>query len=268
MTTLPPGPSRVATTTSRSWLRRLNTVAQPWVRLVCLPHAGGNAGFFRPWRDRLAPDIELYGVQYPGRLDRIADPFVDDMDEVAEAVTAAVMPLSDRPIALFGHSLGAAVAYEVARRLQPRTGRSAVRLFLSGRSAPAHPGETYLADDDRLWGHVARLGGTLPQVVADGELRRASLPALRNDFRLSERYRPRSGPPLDCPVSVLLGDADTEVDHAQAHEWAAVTRAAFDLRLFAGDHFYLTPRLPELLAEIEDRLLESAPPRYGGWAGP
>jgi len=253
-----------------TWLRRLGPVADPRIRLVCFPHAGGTAAFFRPWRDHLLADVELYAVQYPGRLDRIGDACVDDMDPMADAVARALQPLLDRPVALFGHSLGAIIAYEVARRISARSPRSLARLFVSGRTAPGRqrPGTLHLAEDDALWRDVERLGGTRPEVLADPVMRRMFLPALRSDYRLSELYTPGPGPVLECPVTVLLGDRDSEVDPAEAASWADVTRADFSIRTFAGGHFYLTSRLPEVVGDIMRRLAGRTPPGQQGWAGP
>jgi len=252
------------------WLRRLAPATEPWARLVCFPHAGGSAAFFCRWRHHLPPGIELFAVQYPGRLDRVTDPCLDDMDLLAESVTAAVAPLLDRPAALFGHSLGAAVAYEVARRL-PGSGRRALeRLFVSGRAAPDRQDVTvvHLASDDALCEEIARLGGTRPEVLADLDLRRAFLPALRSDYRLSAHYRARPGPPLECPVTALLGDDDTEVDAAQARRWSGFTRAGFSIRTFPGEHFYLTTQMSEVVDEVVRGLAHTAPQRCSGWAGP
>ena len=255
---------------SAVWLRRLAPAPQPWVRLVCFPHAGGTAAFFRSWHDVLPADIELYAVQYPGRLDRVTDPCVRDMDLVAGPVAAAIRSLSDRPLALFGHSLGAVIAYEVTRRLPARPRPAVARLFVSGRPAPdrQRSGTKHLASDEALWAELARLGGTAPDVLADGEIRRAFLPALRSDYCLSETYRPRPGPPLECPVTVLLGDRDPEVDLAEAASWANFTRAELSVRTFPGEHFYLTACLPEVVREIHNQLTESLPARSPDWAGP
>lgn len=253
-----------------AWLRRIAPVEQPWARLVCLPHAGGTASFFRPWKREMPPDVDLYAVQYPGRLDRLGEPCIDDMDVLAEAVADAVAPLADRPVALFGHSLGGLVAFEVAQRLPARTGRPVLRLFVSGSPGLSclRPGTAYLDSDEVLWADVLRLNGTSSQVVHDAELRRAVLPALRSDYRLAGLYRPPVTARVDCPVTALLGDADPEVTLAEARAWARSSPAGFSVRLFPGDHFYLVPRCAEVVAEVVRQMAETSPDRRVGDAGP
>jgi pyochelin biosynthesis protein PchC len=253
-----------------SWLRRLLPVGDPWVRLVCFPHAGGSAGYFHPWRAHAGPDLELYGVQYPGRMERINEPCVEDMGRAADTVAAALLPLLDRPLALFGHSLGAAMAYEVSRRLSTRTGTQPVLLLVSGRPAPDRQRRTvrHRDSDDALWSHVAALGGTRTELLAHEELRRTFLPPLRSDYRLSELYRAVPGPRLHCPVVAMIGERDSEVDADEARAWADVTRGPFGLRTFAGDHFYLGPLVAEVMAAVRRDLAAHAPPRPDGYAGP
>src|SRR5580658_1493698 len=256
--------------TTAAWLRQFVSAPDPWVRLICFPHAGGAAGFFRPLRDHLPYCVELYGVQYPGRIDRISEACVEDMTLMTAAVTSAVKPLAGRPIALFGHSLGAVIAFEVARRLCARRPAAVGRLFVSGRSAPGsrRPADMHQASDDVLWSELARLGGTKSQISDDPEIKRVFLPALRSDYRLDENYEPSPGPPLSCPVTALLGECDSEVSVAEAQPWGDFTSAGFSLRTFQGGHFYLTEQLPGVIAEIMERLADSVPPRPPGWAGP
>jgi len=264
VTELRPARARDATAI---WLRCLVPVARPWVRLVCFPHSGGSAAFYRPWGAHLPPDVELYGVQYPGRLDRIAEPGADDVDQLADELAVAVAPLLDHPTALFGHSLGATVAFELARRLPAR---GVVQLFVSGRVPPQRlrPGTMHLASDDELWMELGRLGGTRPEVLASPELRAAFLPALRNDYRLAETHPWRPGPPLGCPLTAFVGTEDTEVSLADAAAWVEHTRGGFGVRTFAGGHFYLTARLSELTGEILYQLSRHVPGRYGRLVGP
>jgi pyochelin biosynthetic protein PchC len=241
---------------SAAWLRRFRPRPQPAVRLVCFPHAGGNAAFYRSWVPALPVDVELFAVQYPGRMDRLREPYLTGMDQLSSQAAAAVAPLLDRgPVALFGHSLGASAAFEVARHLEAG-GRRPAALFVSGRPAPQHQRVTavHLADDDVVWAETRRLGGTDDEVLDHRALRDVVLPILRADYRIAETYRPGNGPPLTTPVVACIGDADPEVTPAEATGWEEHTVGGFALRVFGGDHFYLLPRRDEVIAEVLRRL--------------
>jgi pyochelin biosynthetic protein PchC len=233
------------------WFRCWRPVPHPRVRLVCFPHAGGTAGFFRTWTPGLAPDVEVLGVQYPGREDRIRETMPDTMECLADLVAEALGPVLDRPVALFGHSMGAAAACLVAHRLEAGAQASVTQLFVSGRPAPLldRGGSAHLLGDDELWEELRRLGGTSEEVLDYPELRRLVLPAVRADYRLSETCRPAPGT-LGCPVTAFLGDRDPEVTLDEAMGWAETTRAGFALQVFPGDHFYLVDQQAEVLRVI------------------
>lgn len=228
-------------------------------RLLCLPHAGGSASFYRTWPDAVPDGIEVVAVQYPGREDRIADPFPGSMPVLADALAEAVLRGVRPPYALFGHSLGAAIAYEVAHRLVAQ-GASPTHVFASGRHAPQQVRDehVHLRDDDGLMAELGRLGGTPPELLADPGVREVVLPTLRHDYRLAETYRPVPRKPLPCPVSAIVGDADPEVTPDEAGDWAAVTSGAFDLTVLPGDHFHLVPNRDRVTALVAGRLA-----RYG-----
>jgi pyochelin biosynthetic protein PchC len=233
------------------WFRRPRPVAQPRLRLVCFPHAGGSATYFRGWGQSLPPAAELLAVQYPGREDRLREPCVEDMPRLADQVTAALGRALARPVVLFGHSLGAAVAYEVARRIERRRPDALAALFVSGRPAPRYDkgGDLHL-DDDLLWSDVRRLRGTDEPLLDHPELRAVVLPALRGDYCLSETWVPEPGPPLRCPVVACVGAEDPEVTPAEAEAWGESTAGEFRLRVFPGGHFYLADRREELVADM------------------
>jgi surfactin synthase thioesterase subunit len=239
------------------WIRRFQPRDDAAVRLVCLPHAGGSASFYFPMAKAVPAAVDVLGVQYPGRQDRRSEPAVTDLHDLADQVTAALLPWTDRPLALFGHSMGSTLGYEVATRLQERHGVILTQLFASGRRAPSRTvhDTVHLRDDDGLIAELKRLSGTDSQVLGDEELLRMVLPAIRADYQAAETYTYRPSPPLRCPVTALTGDADPKVTIEQARAWAEHTEAGFDLHIFPGGHFYLADHQPQIIRIVTDHLL-------------
>ncbi|MEU9716490.1 alpha/beta fold hydrolase [Streptomyces sp. NPDC047976] len=227
------------------WIRRFHPPAVPPGRpvpvLVVLPHAGGSASFYFPLSRDLAAHAEVLTVQYPGRQERLGEPIPDTIAGLADGVERALEPWRGRPLVLFGHSMGAVLAYELARRLEA-AGATPRGLIVSGRRSPlAEREEEHLhaRDDDTLIARVRSLSGTDPALLADPGFRALILPALRSDYRAVETWRHEPGPPLRTPVSVLCGDSDPRASVAEAMGWRDVAGAGFGFRLFPGGHFYL-----------------------------
>ncbi|HLH58914.1 MAG TPA: alpha/beta fold hydrolase [Streptosporangiaceae bacterium] len=231
---------------------------QPGVDLFCFPHAGGGPSFFRPWRAALAPEVAVHRILLPGREGRLEEPPFRHITELAGPLCAALEPHLDRPYALFGHSMGAVVAYEVARWFS-RPGRTAPAcLIVSGRRAPGlGTDRRRLSDlpDGEFLAEVGRLNGIPPEVLGEPELLDMLLPALRADFELAETYQPLPGGGLDCPVTAYLSTGDPEVDDAGVLPWQEVTAGKFAMRVFRGDHFYLKAGRPDVLDAIRADVL-------------
>ncbi|MET9657660.1 thioesterase domain-containing protein [Streptomyces sp. NPDC006510] len=242
------------------WFRRFRRVAQPRLRLVCLPHAGGAASMFRTWPQWLPEDVELLGACYPGRQDRLGDPCVTEMGVLADALTGALLPLAERPLALFGHSMGASVAFEVAHRLEHRHGVVPGVVFVSGQQPPARyrNSRAHLRGDEGLLAEVDRLGGDGTRFLDSPEMRELLMPAIRGDFALMGNYRPEPGLRIGAPVEAWVGDADCDVTVEETRAWAEATTGPFGFRVFSGDHFYLTSGTEELARRINERLALTA----------
>ncbi|MBL7492297.1 thioesterase [Frankia sp. AgB1.9] len=245
------------------WIRRFHVSEGAHVRLVCLPHAGGSAAQFFWLSKALAPHIEALAVQYPGRQDRRHEPFLSSIEELADAIFVELADWRDRPLALFGHSMGAVLAFEVARRLQDQLGQPPFRIFVSGRRAPSlKPGERFhAADDESLIAQITRLNGTDPRVLADDEMLRLSLPVIRNDYRVVEMYRCGPDVALTSPISVLIGDSDPHSTVEEARAWDRHTRGECTATVFPGGHFFLDNHRAAVAQLILD---DSA---VGSWQG-
>lgn len=233
------------------WFRRFRPPAQAQARVVCLPHAGGSASSFWDLARHLPSRVDVVGVQYPGRGDRIGERCVDDLQVLSDEIAAAAAELTDLPVLLFGHSLGAAVAFEVAVRLTER-GREPQALLVSGRAAPRHDcaGTVHCRDEEGIWAEITRLGGTAAEIAESPEWRALITPAIRADFRASETYQPTTGVVLPCPVAALVGADDPDVSEQHAGDWRAFCAGEFRLRSFAGGHFYLIEQVRAVAAEI------------------
>ena len=243
------------------WCRIFHPAPKAPVRLVCLPHAGGSAGFYFPLARALAPRAEVLAVQYPGRQDRRGEPAATDLESLADHIAEELLPRTDRPYALFGHSMGAVVAFEAARRLRA-AGHGPAELFVSGRRAPSlnRDNDPQPATDDEVIAEIRALNGTGDTLLEDPETLRMILPALRADYRALGRYRYRPGSPLDCPVTAFTGDRDPKAGVDEVRAWHAHTTAGFELHVLDGGHFFLVDRQAEMLRVLTERLDRVAVP--------
>lgn len=235
------------------------------VRLFCLPHAGSGASGFRPWPAAFGPRIEVVAVQLPGREQRMREQPVIEPARVADAIAAE----ADRPYAIFGHSMGGRLAFEVARELR-RSGRPLpVRLYPSGTNPPHLPtagpfaGLSKVADEE-LAAHLAAAGGVPQEVLAVPELFALFLPVLRADLGWVDDYAFVEEPPLPMPVVAFAGQADQVATPELMQSWDRHTEAAFALHTLPGGHFFLHEQLDRLSDLIEADLLGT---EHGGPPG-
>ncbi|SDT17565.1 thioesterase II family protein [Actinoplanes derwentensis] len=239
------------------WIRRFHHEPNSRATLVCFPHAGGSASFFYPVSDAMQSTAQVVALQYPGRQDRHLEKPLTSIAALADASFAALRPLMDQPLAFFGHSMGATLAFEVAERMRTALGTAPVTLFASGRRAPSrHRDETvHRSDDDGIVAELKTLSGTDARVLGDPELLRMILPAIRSDYHAAETYRWSPSPPLTCPIVALTGDSDPKVSRDEAQAWGEHTTGGFELRTFPGGHFFLAQHQRAVINLISDQLL-------------
>lgn len=243
------------TRTGGNWFQKHGTTADPDLRLVCFAHAGGVPSFFNSWSRHLPAGIELMAACYPGRQARFGEPYAESLEELADRAAEALEPYTDAPLAFFGHSMGAVVAYEAALRLEARYGVQPLRLFLSGQPAPHHmePSSLHREDADTMITEVKRLGLSTASAMEHPELLEIALPTLRADFRLVETYAPRLDK-VKSPVVVYTGDQDPDCRPEAVGAWSDLTTSGFEVRTFPGGHFFLEAREAELLLHMVGHL--------------
>jgi len=223
------------------------------VRLFCFPYAGGGAAIYRAWPDGLPSTIEVCAVALPGRGGRLGEAPFRDLSALVETLSDALLPGLDRPFAFFGHSMGALVAFELARLLRRQHRPNPAHLFVSGRAAPqlrrASSTIHHLPREGFLEG-LRLLNGTPPEVLGNAELLDVALPALHADFTACAEYVYAPDAPLACPISAFGGEEDPEVAEEDVGEWRDQTVRAFSMRIFSGDHFFLRSAEREVLAAV------------------
>ena len=215
------------------------------LRLLCFPYAGSSAAVYRPWVEMLGPHIEVCPVELPGRGVRTAEPLLRDMKRLCDSLLESIEALpQDVPLALFGHSMGARIAFELACRLGSRV----VHLFASGSASPdmaprlgGGPGSKTISQltDEEFRLRLRVLGGTPVEILDDDDLMARALPVVRADFVLVERYRAAPHAQVTVPITAMRGDRDAMVELADAERWQLRTNAAFRILEVPGSHFFL-----------------------------
>ena len=229
------------------------------LNLFCFPYAGGGALAFRGWQQFFPAGVEICPLQLPGREGRLRETPRTDLPTLVGEIGAAILPFLDRPFAFYGHSLGALVAFELARHLRRAHGVEPLHLFASGHRSPSTTdrGPVYSnLPKQEFVEALRRLNGTVKEVLDHPELLDLIIPILRADFALGESYTYEPGPPLACPISALGGLEDTDVRYEHLVDWQRETSAACRVRMFPGDHFFLRSAQPLLLQFISGEVQE------------
>ena len=237
-----------------AWLRPVKARAAPRLALVCVPHAGGGATAFSAWPEILPPEVEVLAVQLPGRETRFGEVPLRAFEPIVDAVVDAIGARVRTPYALYGHSMGALLAFEVTRRIQSRR---LLHLFVAGCRAPQLVPvgrRRHCLPHDELLRWLRELDGTAAEVVAHAELMRLLMPALRADLAVTDRYRYHLGPPVDVDLTAFGGAADPEVPLHALSAWSRQTSGRFRQHTFPGGHFFVTGARSGMLSLMVDEL--------------
>jgi medium-chain acyl-[acyl-carrier-protein] hydrolase len=230
------------------------------VRLICFPHAGGGASSFRQWPSLLPPDVDACLIQLPGRENRLAERPFSHVLPLVETLVRVLEPVLHQPFALFGHSMGALVAFELARALRASGAPQPIHLLVAGRQPPQMPNIEPpiggLPDDDFL-AEVRRLNGTSDAVLGHPELMRLMTPLLRADIGVCETYQYADAPPLQCPLSVFAARSDAGAPPDRMAGWSRQTTARCRLHTFIGDHFFVQREAAAVVARVARDLAET-----------
>lgn len=223
------------------------------LRMFCFPYAGGGASFARSWGKYLPADVELIGVQYPGRESRHAEPFLRTPQAIAGDVIEDISRHSDLPTVFVGCSLGGLIAYETIVRQLIHGLRPPIHLVVAASRAP------HLARTIPAWAELPHaqfidklreIGGTPESVLQDEEMMALFLPILRTDFACAENYHPTRVSPLPCPIMSFHGTGDAAIEEPATAAWNLHTTRGFTFHRIDGGHFFMQERLDKVMAAI------------------
>lgn len=226
------------------------------LRLFCLPYAGGSSTTYLRWPLSINSNVELITLDPPGRSRRLMERPLDRIDALVELLASEILPWLDRPYALFGHSNGALVAFELARHLTA-IGKPPLAFFAAAKAAPSRIDEQdgwhQLSDPDFLT-QLHKADYLSDDFVAHPELAQLFLPTLRADFALSETYRYRPAPPLPCRLAMISGASDDSLDAADRCAWAAEFAGGASWDVIPGDHLFIEDH-PQQVISVVDRVI-------------
>ena len=251
---------RTAPPEGNKWISERNRLEGSRIRLFCLPHAGSGTAAFNSWKRSLPPFVELCPILLPGREVRLDEASYSNSDLLIHNMTDALIGWLDKPYAIFGHSMGALLAFELAQNLRAKGLREPSYLFLSGRIAShlsqSHQPIHHLPHDEFIAELEARYGGLPQEILQDPEMLEFFLPILRTDLTLIETHRHRDRPPLACPMMVSAGTHDVTVSTESLAAWKNHTSGDFEVHRLAGGHFYITgPSIALLLEKLCEKLI-------------
>lgn len=240
-----------------TWLQDWTRGHDPEVRLLCLAPAGGGAHLYRRWPALLPATIGVLAVELPGHGRRMAEPLVDTITGLLGPLRRALLPLLDRPLVVFGHSMGSTIGAELCRAIRAIEPDWRPAIFVAAAAeAPdvvAARNFTFRSSDTELLAYLHEMGGTPPELLKHPEYLQLLLPILRADLAVLEstgRGGTSDRPALDCPVRLYLGDDDDSVQPDRLYRWTREARGEPTIHHFTGGHFFVSDLTTDVLRTL------------------
>lgn len=242
------------------WFDHLSRTQTPLLRLFCFPYAGGSAEVYRNWQRWFPDRVDVCLVHLPGRGRRMKEPAFTQAAPLAKAIVDRIVDEINVPYALYGHSMGAMIAFEVAREISHRRCASPQHLFVSGSRAPQLPRTepaTFHLPHDEFVAALKRLNGTPTEILDNPELMELFIGLLRADFQLVETYKYHAQEPLSCPITVYGGLDDKTVPQESCRAWQEQTSAHCKVTMVNGDHFFIRNPRPDFKSAFQKDVLSA-----------
>lgn len=234
----------------KRWLPRLGSNPDASIRLFCVPYAGGGASVYYPWKEAVPSCVEVCPIQLPGREERVEEPCIDDFFQMMDVLAPIVQRHLDLPYVIYGHSMGAGLAFELACRLTRDCDAKPLHVFVGAHRSPIRPYSyptVKSVSDEQVLEVLIRFNGMPRALLENKELLDLFLPILRADLLVCETYAYEGQSQLDCPITLFTGALDGNVAAHELAGWEAQTCARFSHCIIPGDHFFLKSHQEKLL---------------------
>jgi surfactin synthase thioesterase subunit len=240
------------------WIVGGRTSPEARCRLFCFPHSGSGAFQFAPWRNFLPPVLDICPIQLPGRENRLREAPLTRIHQIAQILAGELKAYFDRPYILYGYSVGALIAFELARELRRQNVHPPISLYALARPAP-HLAQTkyplhQLPDEKFVAELTQRFNGMSPLILQDRELMELLLPTLRADVTALETYVYQQELPLDCSIRVFGGNLDSTTSEDELRAWRLHTKSSFNLEILPGDHFFIRSNQQSIFQAISKEI--------------
>jgi len=223
------------------------------LRIFCFPYAGGGASIYSRWELAMPLEVDLCIAQLPGRENRRHENAFRSFSLLINVLSEEITPLLNKPYVLFGHSMGALICFELARKLRETNNELPMHIFLSGLAPPKSVDKSefsynIMCDSDVI-DLLDRINGTPKEILKDRELLEVFLPVVKADFELLNSYFFVAQNPLECPITSYHGINDN-IPISEISNWTNQTKKGFKIKIFQGDHFFINSSRDSVLTAL------------------